>query len=59
LIRCYRCGDPLPEDPNRLDEIVRCRYCEELFCSDACAEEHELATHAGEALPPPDDQDRR
>ncbi len=59
MATCPTCGRTLPDDPNELEECTRCRYCDELFCSAPCAEEHEQAEHPGEALPPPDEDERR
>jgi len=60
MIGCATCGQPLPDDPNESEEVVNCRYCHMLFCSDDCAEEHEAQAHPDEALPSPDEsEDRR
>jgi hypothetical protein len=42
-----------------MDEILDCTYCEAVFCSSACANDHEGREHAGEAVPVPEDEDER
>jgi hypothetical protein len=59
MMRCATCQEPLPEDPNELDEIVSCRYCHALFCSGQCAAEHEEGAHPVEALPAADEDEER
>lgn len=50
MIRCAVCGrDAAP------DEIEECRYCDAVCCSDVCLDAHEEQAHAGEALPPDND----
>jgi hypothetical protein len=59
-MRCANCGNSLPDDPNEAEDIVKCRYCDLLFCSEECADEHGLQAHPGEALSAADDnQDHR
>jgi hypothetical protein len=59
MVRCGTCGKQLPDDPNEVDEIVDCKYCEAIFCSSECASDHEDQMHAGEALPVGEDEEER
>jgi hypothetical protein len=59
MVRCGNCGRRIPDDPNELDEVAPCRYCDALFCSAACAAEHEERGHPAETVPAADDEDER
>ncbi len=59
MMRCGTCDKQLADDPNEVEEIVDCKYCEAIFCSNECASDHENQMHATEALPPPEDEDER
>jgi hypothetical protein len=59
MATCANCKRHIPANPNRLDEILRCRYCREVICSMACIEEHEDRAHAAEAVLPPDPDEER
>lgn len=54
---CGTCGRPLGEDPNTLENIVPCAFCDDLFCSDACLADHQVDRHPEEALPPPEEEE--
>lgn len=49
-MRCGICQRELPDDPNELETIESCRYCDELFCSPECATDHEQQAHAPEVV---------
>jgi hypothetical protein len=60
MAMCGTCRRHLPEDPNELDEIIECQYCDEIFCSEECLADHETKAHAEEALPlAEEDEERR
>jgi hypothetical protein len=56
--QCAACGRELPTNPNELENIVDCRYCPAMLCSDTCAAEHIERTHPDEAVPGALDDDR-
>jgi hypothetical protein len=39
----------LPTNPNELEEIVECRFCDAVLCSSACAADHETLAHPDDA----------
>jgi hypothetical protein len=55
-MQCATCQQELPDDPNELDEIESCRYCDALFCSTECAADHELQAHPNEAVTAGEDE---
>jgi hypothetical protein len=59
MAACGNCGREVPADPNELEDVEECRYCEQVLCSQACLEEHELSAHPDEGLPPPEPEDER
>ncbi|HLB23087.1 MAG TPA: hypothetical protein VJP07_03250 [Dehalococcoidia bacterium] len=60
MAACANCGREIPGDPNELEDVEECRYCDEVLCSQECLEEHELSAHPNEGLPPADaDEERR
>jgi hypothetical protein len=58
MTNCAVCNRPLSSNPNELENVIECRYCRAVVCSEACATEHELRAHPDEAVPPPEDEDR-
>jgi hypothetical protein len=58
-MRCENCGKALAGDPNDAADVVACRYCGDLVCSEQCATEHEERRHPGEAAPLPDEDEER
>ena len=51
MATCGICSRELTEDPNELEDIITCAYCDMLFCSAECAAEHAERAHPGEAVP--------
>ena len=52
MIQCAMCGRDAAAD-----EIVECRYCDAVCCSDACLDEHETQAHGDEAVIALDDEE--
>ncbi len=59
MVRCGTCAKELPEDPNEVDEILSCKYCDAVLCSSQCLADHEEQAHAAEAVPAAEDEDER
>jgi hypothetical protein len=51
MATCVVCNRALSSNPNELENIIECRYCGAMTCSQECASEHELQAHPNEALP--------
>jgi|CXWL01.1.fsa_nt_gi hypothetical protein len=59
MSNCAVCNRSLSEDPNEAENVIECRYCDALVCSEECANDHEEQSHPDEALPTPPDRDDR
>lgn len=59
MVRCGTCGRRIPDDPNELDEVATCRFCDALFCSAPCVADHEERAHPTEAVPAAEEEEER
>ena len=59
MAMCWTCKRHLPADFNELDGILSCAYCDAIFCSPECASDHDTNVHAGETVPPGEEEEER
>lgn len=54
---CGTCGRRLDTNPNERENVVPCRMCTAVFCSDACLLEHQEAAHRDQIAVVPDEDE--
>jgi len=59
MVSCAVCNRLLGDDPNEVEDVISCRFCEAVVCSEECAASHEEREHAGDAIALRQDEDER